>query len=523
MLSKLPKCTSILLAIFALACVQTFDLTVAEAQPEEDPLPDASLVEAETPPAPPNIVIIFVDDLGYGDIAAFGAPKIKTPHIDSIAANGAKYTQFYSASPVCTPSRAALLTGRYPIRMGIHEVFFPGSYTGMPETEITIAELLKTVGYNTAAVGKWHLGHRQQYLPLNQGFDEFFGIPYSNDMSPLPMMRGNEFIASNVDQTTLTRDLTEEAIRYIEAQAETPFFLFLAHPMPHVPLYRSEAFEGQSEGGVYGDVIEELDWSVGEILGALTENGHLDNTLVVFTSDNGPWIVMGDEGGSSGSLRNGKGTTFEGGIRVPLVAQLPGTIAPETVIEAPAMMLDWLPTIAALSGAEMPSDRAIDGQDLSPTWSDPDHSLPNRTLGFYSHGILEAVRVGDWKLKRPYDSSTMPIPGPIKWFLGGEIGLSSHGTMLFNLADDPSERKNLAKSQPQKLQELEDAADAFEASLQPLPPEITEVDLALSPAIHVMLGAVAKLLLIVLLIISLVVAALFYFLGHYRGRKKRPS
>jgi arylsulfatase A-like enzyme len=232
----------------------TFLLQAANAQsPDEDQLARSAL---------PNIVFIFTDDLGYGDIGAFGATDVATPHIDSLATNGAKFTQFYSASPVCSPSRAGLLTGRNPIRMGIHEAFFPSSYLGMPQSEITIPELLKPAGYTSTIIGKWHLGHHREYLPLQQGFDEYFGIAYSNDMTPLPLFRGNEVIAPDVDQSQLTKMLTSEATDFIDRSADQPFFLLLAHPMPHVPIYASSEFENVSERGPYGDVIEELDWSV---------------------------------------------------------------------------------------------------------------------------------------------------------------------------------------------------------------------------------------------------------------------
>jgi len=446
----------------------------------------------------PSIVFIFTDDLGYGDIGAFGANDVKTPHIDSLATNGAKFTQFYSASPVCSPSRAGLLTGRYPVRMGIHHVFHEKSYEGMPEAEITIAEQLKQSGYATSIVGKWHLGDHKRFLPLNQGFDEFFGIPYSNDMLPLPMMRGNDYIEATIDQTQLTKRLTQEAVSFIDRKADTPFFLYLAHPMPHVPIFRSEEFENVSERGAYGDAIQELDWSTGEILAALKRNQLIENTLIVFTSDNGPWIMMGKDGGSSGAFRNGKGTTFEGGIRVPLLAQYSGTIPAGTTIETPASMLDWFPTLNTLTESEIPTNIEIDGKDITRLLKGSTSQPDKRVLAFFSHGKIEAIRKGKWKLKRPYDSKTIPLPGVIKFFLKGEAGLASHDTMLFNLEDDPAEEKNLAASHPEILEEMQASLESFEAKFGNTPPSITNAELAMSPAIKIIMGAAAKFALIIL-------------------------
>jgi len=254
----------------------------------------------------PNIVFIFTDDLGYGDIGCFGATDIKTPHIDRIANEGIKFTSFLSASPVCSPSRAGLLTGRMPQRMGINAVFFPESFTGMDPGEITFAEILKEKGYRTAAVGKWHLGHMERFLPLNQGFDQYFGIPYSNDMESVVYLRDNEVESFEVDQTYTTQKYTEEALTFIDKASASPFLLYLAHNQPHVPIYASPDFRGKSERGLYGDVIQEIDWSVGQVLAKLEEKGILENTMIVFSSDNGPWLVMEDHGGSAGPLREGK-------------------------------------------------------------------------------------------------------------------------------------------------------------------------------------------------------------------------
>ncbi len=313
----------------------------------------------------PNIVYIFTDDLGYGDLGCFGAKDIKTPNIDRIAEDGIKFTSFYSASPVCSPSRAGLLTGRMPQRMGINSVFFPESFFGMPEEEITIAEMLKEKEYATGIVGKWHLGHMHQYLPLQQGFDSYFGIPYSNDMESVVYLRDNKVVETKVDQRYITKRYTEEAVQFIEENQDQPFYLYLAHNMPHVPIYASEDFLGSSERGLYGDVIQEIDWSVGEVLKKLESLNLMENTLIVFSSDNGPWLVMEDHGGSAGILREGKQYTFEGGVRVPTVAMWQGTIPAGTVYEDMACQMDWFPTIANLTGIPVPDDRPYDGVDVT--------------------------------------------------------------------------------------------------------------------------------------------------------------
>jgi len=460
----------------------------------------------------PNIVFIFTDDLGYGDIGAYGATDIETPNIDRIAQQGILFTNSYAISPVCTPSRAGLLTGRYP---------FPGSFEGMPESEVTVAEVLKEAGYRTAISGKWHLGHREKYLPLNQGFDEYFGIPYSNDMSPLPLMMGNDFIENEVDQTTLTERITDYAVDFIDRSAGEPFFLYVPHPMPHVPLYTSETFEGVSERGLYGDVIAELDFSVGRIMDALEENGLTENTLLVFTSDNGPWIFMGEDGGSAGGLRNGKGTTFDGGMKVPAVAMFPGIIPPGTVHETPVSLIDWMPTLVELAGAPLPGDRAIDGSTLLPALRAEDGGTSaDRPLAFYSHGNLEAIRVGDWKLKRPYSGEGNPVPAFLRPFLKGEAGLAPHGTLLFNLSEDPGEERNLASRYPEKVAELEATIASFQNNLGETPPSITEINTAITPPVAVLMSTALKLGLFLLALFAAIIAALAFWLGR-RTRKPR--
>jgi arylsulfatase A-like enzyme len=381
----------------------------------------------------PNIVYIFADDLGYGDIGCFGAMDIKTPGIDRIAKEGIKFTEFYSASALCSPSRAALLTGRLPQRMGINQVFFASSYTGMASSEITIAELLKKKEYSTGIVGKWHLGHRHQFLPLQQGFDSYFGIPYSNDMLSVVYMRDNEVEDFNVEQAYTTKTYTKEALKFIDENRKNPFFLYVAHNMPHVPIYASDDFLGTSERGLYGDVIQELDWSVEQIVEKLEKLNLLENTLIVFSSDNGPWLVMEDHAGSAGILREGKQYTFEGGMRVPTVAMWKGHISEGTVSTDLASQMDWFPTIAKLAGIELPNDRALDGNDISDVLFNTGKRSDDTYL--YIHlDDLRGYRKGDWKVKLPYEG----FPGaPYK------KAVAAHDTLLFNLKTDPGEKTNL--------------------------------------------------------------------------------
>lgn len=327
---------------------------------------DSSRIHSERP----NFVVVFTDDLGYGDLGSYGHPTIRTPNLDEMAAEGQKWTSFYVAENVCSPSRAALLTGRYPIRNGIttdgrRRVFFPDSKGGLPPGEISIATLLKAKDYQTAAIGKWHLGHLPEYLPTNHGFDHYYGIPYSNDMDRtdslshfeattnpkieyfnVPLMRNSEVIERPANQNTLTKRYTEEAMQFIEDNSDTPFFLYLAHTMPHVPLFVSEKFRGKSVRGIYGDVVEEIDWSVGQIKKKLKEEGLEENTLVIFTSDNGPWAVLRQHGGSAGPLYGAKATSYEGGMRVPAIFWWPGTIEPAVITDL-GSTLDLLPTFAS--------------------------------------------------------------------------------------------------------------------------------------------------------------------------------
>jgi len=396
---------------------------------------------------PPNIIIVYADDLGYGDLSCFGATKIATPNIDRLAKEGIKFTDFYSASPVCSPSRAALMTGRIPQRQGITSVFFPESFTGMPTSEMTIGDVLKSKGYATAHVGKWHLGHHFQYLPLQRGFDEYYGIPYSNDMESAVYLKNNQVDSFFVDQHYTTLTYTQKSLDFIDRNNNKPFFLYLAHSMPHVPIYASPAFEGTSKAGLYGDVIQEIDWSVGEILKKLEEKKILENTLIIFSSDNGPWLVMEDHGGSSGVLREGKQFTFDGGMRVPTVAMWKAKIPAGQVYKDLAVMMDWFPTISAIVGASLPKDRAYDGEDISAVLMGKGKRKGDQFLFFNMDRdyTLQGFRWGDWKVKLPYDG-----------FRGsrGMKAVAPHGMLLFNLKNDPSENINLAVKQPEQLQKM---------------------------------------------------------------------
>jgi len=412
----------------------------------------AQPAQADAPP--PNIVVIFTDDQGYGDLSCFGHPTIHTPHLDALAANGMKLTQCYVASPVCSPSRAALLTGCYPIRVGMHRhVLFPMTDYGLHTDEVTLADMLSDHGYATGMFGKWHLGHRPGLMPTDQGFDTYYGVPYSNDMSAvhrrpghnyqfrLPLMRGNEVLEWEPDQRVLTRDCTQEAVAFIEENKDGPFFVYLPHSMPHIPLYASDDFEGTSPRGLYGDVIEEIDWSVGQIVATLEAHGLAENTLVFFTSDNGPWLPFKLDGGSAGLLRGGKGSNWEGGQRVPAIIAMPGTIPPGSVCREVVTTMDLLPTIAALTGATL-SDRRIDGHDITPllTGEDGATSPTDAFLYYTSRGDLAGIRQGPWKLL----------------LQSGE---------LYHLDHDPSEQYNLANQNADRIAELRELATQMDAEI----------------------------------------------------------
>jgi arylsulfatase A-like enzyme len=410
-------------------------------------------------PEKPNFIIIFCDDLGYGDLGCYGHPSIRTPNLDRMAAEGQRWTDFYAAAEVCTPSRAAILTGRLPIRSGMashkRRVLFPNSKGGLPDGEITIAEALKARGYATACVGKWHLGHLPPHHPRKHGFDSYFGIPYSNDMKPTPVLRDEETVEEPAAQETLTRRYTEEALKFIRASKDKPFFLYLAHTFPHIPLFASDAFRGKSPRGLYGDVVEEIDWSVGELLNALRGEGLAERTLVVFSSDNGPWLIMNERGGSAGLLRDGKGSTFEGGMRVPGIFWWPGRVAPATVREM-GSTLDLLPTFVRLAGGEAPADRALDGFDLSPILLGRGPS-PRQAMIFYRGTTLYAFRKGPWK------AHFFTRSGYVK-----EPETAHERPLLFHLGNDPGEKHDLGEKNPGVIEEIRREADAHRATVTPV-------------------------------------------------------
>lgn len=394
----------------------------------------------------PNIVILFTDDLGYGDLGSYGHPTIRTPNLDRMAAEGMKFTQFYSASSVCSPSRAALLTGRLPIRSGVTDVFFPDAEDGLPENEFTLAEVLKTKDYATAAIGKWHLGHKAKYLPTNQGFDYYYGIPYSNDMSPLqtdweglkdappiPLMQNEKIIEQPAVQSTLTKRYTEESIRFIEDHKSEPFFLYLAYTFPHVPLYASKSFKGKSSRGLYGDTVEEIDWSLGQIITKLRELDLAENTLVIFTSDNGPWLTKDEEGGSAGLLRGGKGSTWEGGMRVPAIAWWPGVIEGGRVSQALAKTMDIFSTAIELSGVNLSGETVSDGVSLMPVLTGDTETVRDEVLYYWQDELL-AVRKGSWKAH----FSTINVYVP-------DSKVDHNPPLLYNIEVDPSEKYNIAE------------------------------------------------------------------------------
>jgi len=432
---------------------------------------------------PPNIVIIFADDLGYADIACFGAKGNETPNLDRMAAEGIKFTSFYVAAPSCTPSRAALLTGCYPQRVGMPSVIGPRWKTGISADETTLAEVLKTKGYTTACLGKWHLGDAPQFLPTRHGFDEYFGLPYSNDMwphhpeakpgkggyPPLPLIEGDKVVKKGVtheDQAQLTTWYAERAVKFIEKNKERPFFLYLAHSMPHVPLFVSDKFKGKSRRGLYGDVVMEIDWSAGQILDALKANGLDDRTLVVFTSDNGPWLRFGDHGGSAGPLREGKGTCWEGGMREPFIARWPGRIPAGHECREPAMTIDLLPTIAKLAGAKLPKHK-IDGLDIWPLLAGKRNARsPHTAIFFYEMNQLQAIRSGQWKLQLPHLYRTLGGRP------GGKDGKPVNYEMrkieqpaLYDLENDISETTDLAALHPDIVKQLQSLAEKMRADL----------------------------------------------------------
>jgi len=430
-------------------------------------------------PSAPNVVIIFVDDMGYADIGSYGATAYETPHLDQMAAEGTRFTDFYVSQPVCSASRASLLTGSYANRIGIHGALGPGSTHGIHDDEVTLAELFKSKGYATAVFGKWHLGHHPQFLPTRHGFDEFYGIPYSNDMWPyhpenpeawgdLPTFEGEEIIGYNTDQSRFTTDFTTRAVEFIRTRAasDTPFFLYLAHPMPHVPLFVSDERTGESGVGLFGDVIEEIDWSVGQIMSALREASVDQNTLVMFASDNGPWLSYGNHAGSAEPLREGKGTAFEGGVRVPFIVRWPGVIPGGGEVSTPAMTIDVFPTLAQVIGADLP-DRTIDGKSSWGLMSGETTISPQEAYYFFDRrNELHAIRSGKWKLHFPHTYRSMIGREPGRDGIPGIYDNSREiGRALYDLETDISESRDVSERFPEVVERLSRLADQKRAEL----------------------------------------------------------
>ena len=435
-------------------------------------LPAAALLSFFTAEAQkqPNIIVILMDDMGYGDIGTQGAIGYETPNLDKMANEGMRFTRFYSVQAVSGASRAGLLTGCYPNRIGFSGAPGPDAVKGINENESTMAEVLKQKGYACAAYGKWHLGHHTKFLPTHNGFDEYYGIPYSNDMWPhhptgtypdLPLYEGDQVIADNPDHSQFTTNFTERAIQFIDKNKKRPFFIYLAHPMPHVPLFVSDKFKGKSKQGLYGDVIMEIDWSVGQILQKLRKEGLDENTLVVVTSDNGPWINYGNHAGSTGGLREGKGTSFEGGQRVPCLMQWKGTIPAGSVCNKLAVNIDLLPTFAHISGAAMPSHKT-DGVNLFSLLQGDTKSTPRTSfLYYYRRNSLEAVSDGEFKLIFPHPTRTYEGFAPGNDGMPGRVDENKmlEEKILIDLRRDPGERYNVLSQYPEAAGRLEQMAN----------------------------------------------------------------
>ncbi len=425
----------------------------------------------------PNIVFILADDLGYGDLSSYGSETIETINIDKLAENGVKLTSYYAAQPVCSASRAAILTGVYPNRIGIYNAFGPTSDSGISPNEYTLAEMLKDNGYKTGIFGKWHLGSKKEFFPTNHGFDEFYGILYSNDMwrwhpeypegypQDLLLYRNENALKEIIDQSNLTKEITTESINFIEKNKDNPFFLYIAHPQPHVPLFVSEDFEDLTGNGLYADVITEIDYSVGRVLDKIEEIGLTENTIVVFTSDNGPWLSYGNHSGSSGIYREGKGTTWEGGVRVPSIIKFPNGLKPSEIDE-PIMAIDWMPTFANITRSKL-SQNKIDGKDIWPLLSGEVNQSPHEKLYFYYRvNELHSIRMNDWKIQfsRTYRSLNGKKGGkdgiPVKYEMN-----NIDKNELYNLKDDPQERIDVYDKFPEIAKKMEELAEKARVEL----------------------------------------------------------
>ncbi len=468
-MTRLSRAAAVLLSLFLPACG------------------GASSRVAGAPDRPPNVVVIFIDDMGYADIGPFGARAYPTPHLDRLAREGRVFTDFYVTQAVCSASRAGLLTGCYNIRVGILGALGPSAKHGIHEDEVTLAEICKQKGYATACYGKWHLGHHRKFLPLQHGFDDYFGLPYSNDMWPhhpgvahlpmeerlkrwphLPLIEKNETVNPQVgdkEQEMLTTWYTERAVSFIDRNKDRPFFLYVPHSMVHVPLYVSDKFRGKSGAGLFGDVVMEVDWSVGQIVGAIRRHGLEKDTLVVFTSDNGPWLSYGDHAGSAAPLREGKGTMFDGGCREPTVMWWPGTIPAGTACREPAMTIDLLPTVAGLVGAKLP-DHRIDGLDIRPLLEGTAGAKsPHEALYFYYGNELQAIRMGKWKLHFPHGYRTLAgqkggTGGKPVNYRQDRIDLS-----LFDLENDIGETTDVKGRHPEVVEKMKALGDRMREDL----------------------------------------------------------
>ncbi len=434
----------------------------------QDPGPAGSAIPPRSRPVPraprassgnPNVVFIYADDLGYGDIGCYGS-KIRTPNIDRMALEGVRFEQFYSASPVCSPSRAALLTGRYPTRVGVPRVLLPSDKGGIPDSETTIAQMLKSQGYKTMCIGKWHLGSQPQFFPTNKGFDEYFGLLFSNDMEPRVLLHNTDVVEQPAALETLTSRYTEQAVQFIRRSQASPFFLYMPHTYPHFPLAASPRFRGRSGLGLYGDAVEEMDWSVGEVLRAIRESGLDENTLVIFTSDNGPWYQ-----GSPGRLRGRKGMTYEGGVREPFVARFPGRIPAGTVSRGVASTMDILPTVARLCGAALPGN-PLDGIDIWPLLSGETQSLEREVLLYFDGWHVQCARWGRWKLHVARYNSVAWTPDPSY----GRYNLPLPRPELYDIEADPDESYDAAPENPGIVAEIR---SRIEALLPSFPYEVT--------------------------------------------------
>jgi arylsulfatase A len=421
----------------------------------------ATTVASQTLTRPPNIVLIITDDLGFGDLKCYGS-QFPTPNIDTLAQQGVQFTQYYSGSPVCSPSRAALLTGRYAPRTGVPDVLQADATTGLAATEVTIAQMLKTAGYSTMCVGKWHVGSLPQYMPNSRGFDFFYGLPYSVDMSPLPLMQNTTVIEEPANLNTLTQRYTQQALDFISNERGNPFFLYFAHSFPHIPLATSPTFQGSTGKGLYADTVSEIDWSVGQVLQSLQQNGVDNNTLVIFTSDHGPWYL-----GGTGGLRGRKGETFEGGMRVPFIARFPGYIPagqvnmarvlePRKNTTGIASALDILPTIASLSGAAPPSN-PLDGVNIWPMLTGQQTSVTRDTFLFIDSQNIQAARSGQWKLHVARYNTPPWVPLPSD----GRYNLPLANPELYNILEDPSESSDVAADYPQVVASIKSQIDAL--------------------------------------------------------------